>query len=189
MGDIQVLTGFLHSGVMREMILRFKFGGERHLGKELARLTLDSWAETPSMSDFLIPVPVSRKRFRERGYNQAALLAKAISRETGAVFENPLVRSSGESQIRVSGAERAENIRGKFSLSPGTTYKGRVWLIDDVMTTGATIAEIVSTLSDAGIHRVQPGVVCFRKISEESIIQSNMTSVDSQEVDHGETGI
>ncbi|MCD4707035.1 MAG: hypothetical protein K8S62_04775 [Candidatus Sabulitectum sp.] len=167
---IRVFTGFLHSGVMREMILRFKFGGERHLGRELARLTLDSWKETPSGNDTLFPVPISRKRLRERGYNQAALLAAGISRETGAALKDTLIRSGGESQIRVSGTGRVENIRGKFSVPPGTECRGRVWLIDDVMTTGATIAEIVSTLSDAGICQVQPGVVCFRKISKESII-------------------
>ncbi len=169
---IRVLTGFLHSGVMREMILRFKFGGERHLGRELARLALDSWKEIPSGDDTLFPVPISRNRLRERGYNQAALLAVAISRETGASFRESLVRSGGESQIGVSGSERVENISGKFSVSPGTGCTGRAWLIDDVMTTGATITEIVSTLSDAGIQQVQPAVVCFRKIREKSIIPS-----------------
>ncbi len=175
-GGIRVLTGFFHTGVVREMILRLKFGGERHLGRELARLALDSWKETPSGDDTIFPVPASRKRLRERGYNQAALLAAAISTETGAKFKDPLIRSSGESQIRVPGAGRAENIHGKFSVSQGTGCDGRLWLIDDVMTTGATITEIVSTLSDAGIHRVQPAVVCFRKISKESII--------SREVNH-----
>lgn len=169
-GGIRVLTGFFHSGVMREMILRFKFGGERHLGGELARLALDSWKEIPSSDDTIFPVPVSGSRLRERGYNQAALLAAAISRETGALFKEPLIRSGGESQIRVSGAGRIANISGKFSVQPGTDCKGKVWLIDDVMTTGATITEIVSTLSDAGIQQVQPAVVCFRKISKESII-------------------
>lgn len=169
-GGIRVLTAFLHAGVIREMMLRLKFGGERHLGCELARLSLDSWKEVPSKEDLVFPVPVSRKRLRERGYNQAALLAMAVAGETGAVYKDPMIRKRGESQINVPGASRAENIKGKFSVSSGAVCNRRVWLIDDVMTTGSTIAEIVSTLSDAGIHKVQPAVVCFREIDEESII-------------------
>ena len=169
-GGQHVFTGFLHAGVVREMILRFKFDGERHLNRELALLTLSVWREAPSASDTVIAVPVSRRRFRQRGYNQAGLLAKAICRETGAVYKNILVRKSGQSQIEVPGASRVDNIRGKFALKPGSELKGKVWLIDDVMTTGSTITEIVSTLSDAGISEVQPGVVCFRKLDEESII-------------------
>ncbi len=170
-GGVSVLTGFLHSGVVREMILRLKFGGERHLAGHLARLALDSWEKIPSREDTVFPVPVSARRLRERGYNQSALLASAISRETGAVFKDLLVRAGGESQIRVSGPGRKENIRGKFTVLPETGSHGRFWLIDDVMTTGATITEIVSTLSDAGFRQVLPAVVCFRKIEVESIVR------------------
>lgn len=170
-GEINVLTGFLHAGVVREMILRLKFGGERHLAGHLARLALDSWENIPSKEDTVFPVPVSGRRQRERGYNQSALLASAVSRETGAAFKELLVRTGGESQIRVSGAGRAENIRGKFTVLPGAESAGRFWLIDDVMTTGATITEIVSTLSDAGFRQLQPAVVCFRKSEIESIVR------------------
>jgi len=113
---------------------------------------------------------VSPARLRKRGYNQAALVASAVSRATGASFIQPLVRSGGESQIGVAGVARQGNVRGRFSVRSGTQCSGRVWLIDDVMTTGATITEIVSTMSDAGIRRVQPAVVCFRRIGEKSII-------------------
>lgn len=169
-GGIRVLTAFLHSGVVREMVLRLKFGGERKLAVTLAELALSSWKETPSTEDTVIPVPTSPGRLRERGYNQAALIASAVSRATGARFVQPLIRSGGESQIGVSKAARPGNVSGKFSVRSGTRCYGRVWLIDDVMTTGATITEIVSTLSDAGIRRVQPAVVCFRRTGEKSII-------------------
>jgi ComF family protein len=169
-GDTRVFTAFLHSGVVREMVLRLKFGGERKLAVTLAELALSSWKEIPSSEDTVVPVPASPGRHRERGYNQAALIASAVSRATGALFMQPLVRSGGESQIGVPGRARQGNVRGKFSVRSGTRCSGKVWLIDDVMTTGATITEIVSTLSDAGIRRVQPAVVCFRRIGEKSII-------------------
>ncbi len=169
-GDIKVFTAFHHSGVVREMILRFKFGGERYLASELAKLSLDSWPEIPGSDDTLFPVPVSSARRRERGYNQAALLASAVARETGSIVKKPLARSGGESQIKVRGPDRTENVKGKFSVLKGIEHTGRAWLIDDVMTTGSTIIEVVSALSDAGLKNVQPAVVCFREISEESII-------------------
>jgi ComF family protein len=169
-GDKRVLTAFLHSGVVREMILRLKFGGERHLATVLAELSLGSWKEMPSADDAVVPVPAFSGRLRKRGYNQAALIARAVSRITGASFSQPLARMQGESQIQVTGGARRDNVHGKFSVKSWAGCTGKIWLVDDVMTTGATIAEIVSTLSDAGIHEVQPAVVCFRKIAEKSII-------------------
>jgi len=169
-GETRVFTAFLHSGVVREMVLRLKFGGERKLAVTLAEMALSSWEQIPSSEDIVVPVPASPGRLRERGYNQAALIASAVSRATGASFIQPLIRSGGESQIGVSGVARPGNVSGKFSVRSGTRCSGKVWLIDDVMTTGATITEIVSTMSDAGIHRIQPAVVCFRRIGEKSII-------------------
>jgi competence protein ComFC len=169
-GGIRVLTAFLHSGVVREMVLRLKYKGEKHLSGELSRLALRSWIETPGECDTIIPVPASRERLRKRGYNQAALLASAVASRTGAFYRDILVRKDGDSQIGVSGTMRPENIRGKFAVERIPALKGRVWLIDDVMTTGATITELISTLSDKGVCEVQPAVVCFRKLALESII-------------------
>gem|GEM_PF-1992602 len=169
-GGTRVLTGFLHTGVVREMVLRLKYHGERHLSGKLAALALKSWEVSPVKGDTLIPVPSSRERLRKRGYNQAALLASAVAARTGAVSRNILVRERGESQTEISGARRIENVRGRFAMNGNHSFQGRVWLIDDVMTTGATITELVSTLSHHGIRDVLPAVVCFRKLAEESII-------------------
>ncbi len=166
-GTTEVFTGFFHSGVVREMVLRLKFGGERYLAGKLAKLALGSWEKIPEKGDFVFPVPASRSRFRSRGYNQAALLARSICKETGATLKSPIVRHDGQSQIKVSGVGRSKNIKGKFSISSKkVSYDGKIWLIDDVMTTGATITEILSVLSNGGIQQVQPAVICFRKISK-----------------------
>jgi len=173
-----VLTAFRHSGIPRELILRLKFSGERVLASSLARLSLLSWRRVPEKGDTIVPVPSARRRLRERGYNQAALIAGAVAGATGARLEKILTRRPGESQIGLSGRERIENIRGQFTLSGPAVFSGRTWLIDDVMTTGATITEISAVLEDAGIRRIIPAVVCFRNTEDESIIQG-------KEVDDG----
>ena len=167
-----VQAAFSHSGVIRELILRLKFGGEKYLALELVKLSLKSWKDTPSCNDTVIPVPSSPERVKERGYNQAALLARAVCRETGAKYADILRRQNGVSQIGKSGLERTENITGKFSLKSNSGLSGTVWLIDDVLTTGATLTEVLSVLSDEGINEVKPFVVCFQKLDDGVIIPS-----------------
>lgn len=168
---VPVLTAFLHKGIPRELVIRLKFNREKHLAGLLARLALLSWKEIPSACDRLVPIPVSSAKLRKRGFNQAALLASAIGRITGAEPDDILACRRGEPQVGLSAHERRKNIRGRFSLKRKTETDGTIWLIDDVMTTGATVSEAFAVLGDAGISRVRPAVVCFRKPSDESIIR------------------
>ncbi len=169
-GKVSVLAAFSHSGVIRELILRLKFGGEKHIALELVKLSLQTWKKLPSCNDTIVPVPASPERLRERGYNQAALLARAVCSQTGAKYMDILQRQNGVSQIGKSGIERSKNISGKFNLKSNPMLSGTVWLIDDVLTTGATLTEVLSVLSDEGINEVQPFVVCFQKLSNDIII-------------------
>ncbi len=173
-----VLVAFRHSGVPREMIIRLKFNGERKLAGPLARLSLDGWPMTPRRGDTLVPVPSTGKRIRERGYNQAALIAGHIAAATGASTGRMLKRIRGETQVGLTAGERKDNIRGNFVFSGFSGGSGRTWLIDDVMTTGATVSECLAVLEDAGLSEVVPAVVCFRKAGDESIIHG-------KEVDNG----
>lgn len=174
----RILTGFHHSGVLREMILRLKFGGERKLAGIIAELAVTGWKAVPRRGDIVIPVPSTAGRMRQRGYNQTRLIAGRVASLTGAVCMNLLLRSRGESQVGLSAEDRSENIKGKFSFAGKRALPNRTWLIDDVMTTGATILECIAVLEDAGVKNLTPAVVCFRKPEDESIIQV-------KEVNHG----
>ncbi len=138
-------SGFAFGGSMSRAILRLKYGHKRQLAPYLARMLIQH--DLPDMDfatcDLLIPVPLHRKRIAERGFNQSALLA----REIGAVLHIPtapdaLVRTrptSSQSRMQ-SRRQRAENLRGAFALRPGVRIAGkRVCIIDDVVTTGATL--------------------------------------------------
>lgn len=177
-GGRRVLTAFHHSGVPREMIIRMKFYGERKLAGPLARLALASWRRTPVPGDAIVPVPSTGGRIRTRGYNQTDLLAAQLASLTGAEVRRLLKRRGGATQIGLGAGERTRNIRGAFTAVRARRPGGSIWLLDDVMTTGATMTECASVLEAALDAGVLPAAVCFRKPEDESIIQG-------KEVYHG----
>jgi ComF family protein len=107
--------------------------------------------------DILVPVPLHRKRLRERGYNQSLELAKRITKMTGIPLEKKACKRVIDTKAQTSLAtaqERQENLKGAFQL---TRYKSdwqHIVLIDDVMTTGSTVTELAIVFKDAGIKRV-----------------------------------
>lgn len=143
----------------RRLVLDFKHGDltwpAPAFGRWLARAGVDLVAE----ADLAAAVPLHRSRLFARRYNQAAVLALALGRETGlAVQPDLLVRSRPTpSQGRMSPAARRRNVRGAFAVRPGAVgcVEGRrVLLIDDVLTTGATAEECARTLLRAGAAAV-----------------------------------
>lgn len=102
--------------------------------------------------ELLVPVPVSRSRMRSRGYNQAELLARQIAKLTGIELDTEILARKADSapQARATSIkERAENVKGAFSVN-GEVRELRIMLIDDVMTTGATLNACANALKDAG---------------------------------------
>ncbi|MEO5509130.1 MAG: phosphoribosyltransferase family protein [Longimicrobiales bacterium] len=101
-----------------------------------------------------IAVPTTRQRMRERGYNQADLLAQAYAKNTGLTHADWLVRTGARgTQTTLQPAARAANVAGAFALVRGAhevVRNAHVLLVDDVLTTGATAAECASTLGAAG---------------------------------------
>ena len=113
----------------------------------------------------LVPVPVHRSKLRQRGFNQAEILADIIGKETGIkVYKNLLLRTSDTTpQKELSPVERANNI--KQALSVGKIEDGlkNVLLIDDIYTTGATVEACTEVLLKAGLQKVYVGVICVGK--------------------------
>lgn len=99
----------------------------------------------------LVPVPLHPARRRRRGYNQAQLLAAALARRAGLRCEDCLRRTGSRSrQVGRGRAERIAGIAGRVELAPGATVPARAALVDDVATTGATLAACAEALRDAG---------------------------------------
>jgi len=149
----------MYDGPLRELIIRFKFRGDK-----LADIDLSRWliarceigaGGTPP--DVLVPVPLHHLRKKERGFNQAELLARKLSVKKGIPLVNMLERiRDTEPQTSLSPTRRRKNVSGAFELSGKMKADGkRILLIDDVMTTGATLAECSRVLKGAGAANVE----------------------------------
>jgi len=124
----------------------------RLLGQCLARVVCEQTAEMP---DVILPVPLHARRLRERGYNQALEIARAVSRETGVPIDRTSCARvlSTAPQAGLEQKARRRNVRGAFQVVrslPGS----HVAILDDVVTTGSTVSELTRILRKAGASRV-----------------------------------
>ena len=144
-------------GQAHKIIHDFKYGGAKWLAPYLAEYMLDSLMRERWDIDLIIPVPLFKKRERERGFNQSALLAREISNRLNIeCAEGVLIRKSETSYLaRMTRAERAKIIKGAFEVTDKSVVKGKsTLLVDDVLTTGSTADECATVLKKAKAERV-----------------------------------
>lgn len=146
-----------YESALQQAIHLFKFEKRKALAKHLARLTIDHIPNDCDLTDydFILPVPIHKKRLRERGFNQSTLLAKEIvkrAKSTKAqVVTDVLVRDRNTSpQSSLDREARQTNIIGAFGLRKKEIVRDkRILVLDDVFTTGATVREAVKMLWEA----------------------------------------
>ena len=141
------------------LVQALKFRGELAVAPLLAQVLCERIGRAAQV-DWLIPVPISRGRLRERGYNQSLEIARHVARAQRVELAPQLCRRVRDTaaQTDLPWAARAANVRGAFE-SCGALTGARVALLDDVMTTGATLGEIAATLKRAGASSVVNWVV------------------------------
>jgi len=161
-----IRSPFRFDGVMRQAIHQLKYKSLRALTGILAELLSDYLAANSVPGEVLVPVPLHRKRLRERGYNQSILLAEKLGELVGLpVVNDCLIRERhAPPQARASTVEeRRHNVAGAFACRDHRLQGKQVLLIDDVSTTGATLDACAAVIKSAGAASVW-GLVLAREI-------------------------
>jgi len=161
----RVTAAGTYGGALREAIHRFKYDGERALANELGTLVAACVASdlaTGVALDVVVPAVLHPERARSRGYDQAMLLAAVVAQRTALPLRLPLRRIRAVSpQVALDRAARAENLRGAYVAEAGALRGARVVLVDDVVTTGATLAAATGALRAAGARAVRSYVIAL----------------------------
>jgi ComF family protein len=157
-----VRSVFYFDGPVRDVLYRFKYDSLTALAAPLGELMADCWRARPWPADVVVPVPLHASRERERGYNQATLLARETVRSLEArqvptaLGERMLERRRATPpQVGLDGAQRRENVKGAFRAASDAVFGRRVLLIDDVCTTGATLEACAVALRESGARGVR----------------------------------
>ena len=147
---------YIFEGAARTLVHQVKYRFLHALARPMGERLADYLAQNPLPIDLLVPVPLHRRRQRERGFNQAELLCRVLAERSGIAIDRRSLRRRRNTphQMQVKDrAQRAANVRGAFICAGGFTGR-RVLLIDDVLTSGATLRACASSLRAAGAASV-----------------------------------
>lgn len=153
----KIYAPFVYEGVIKQIILEGKFKQKFFYFEKLFNLVKTDIAELSVFSDYdlIIPVPVSNKRLLERGYNQSVIIAKQLSKLIKKPVKPNMLLKDKETQPQTNfGREdRFTNVKGVFSLK-NTLNSVKVILVDDIVTTTATVREASKTLKKGGADEI-----------------------------------
>ena len=158
----QTHAAFVYAPPLDRLLPRLKFHSDLAAGALLSALMLETFGgcDPPQC---LVPIPLGHTRLRQRGFDQAFELARPLARATGIRLRTDLLQRRHDTapQTRLDRAQRRRNVRYAFAVQAGTEVPAHVTLVDDVMTTGATLHAAARALRRAGVARVDAWV-CAR---------------------------
>ncbi len=153
-----VRAPYRYAGAIRQAILALKYGGIKAGAPQLGDLLAGYLDANPLPGEIVAPVPMHRRRLRERGYNQAELLARRVANHSALRYERDLLFRTRpvEPQAGIgSAAQRAVNVSGSIGVLSGLDVSGAsVILVDDVATTGSTLESCAAALKESGAASV-----------------------------------
>lgn len=158
-------SALIYNDVARSLVSRLKYGDRPELARFCARLMAQAGHELLDNDAVLVPVPLHLTRQFSRRYNQSGELARALGRLTGVAVDQGLVtrRKKTRQQVGLSGDARRRNVAGAFAVRDVVHLSGRrAVIVDDVITTGATVKAVARALRGAGVERVD--VLSFARV-------------------------
>lgn len=159
---VSVNSATRYAGAAKGLIWSLKFDRAQAAADIAGRLLAVRYGRQLDGDVLVVPVPTASKRIRKRGYDQAVLIARSFARHAGCKYAPLLVRYGAQEQIGASRQQRHDQLRGVFSLKkPGAVSGARIILIDDVLTTGATMEEAAALLKAHGAAAV--GALVFAR--------------------------
>lgn len=163
-GGYKCVSPFPYDGIFRKAVCRFKFGGGAGYSKQLSFTIADSVLEKfdPNCFDIITCVPMHKKRLKQRGYNQAELLAKECSQILKIPYSDLLEKyKENLEQHSIKASQRADNVRGVYKAVDKSAVKDKnILIIDDIITTGNTLGECAKMLMESGCKSVTCAVLC-----------------------------
>lgn len=154
----KLLYCFKYEGNSRKIILNYKFKEKSYLYKTFVNFLLKDkiFFNFIKNYDTIVPIPVSRKRKKERGYNQSELIAKEISNKMQIQYNNVLIKSRNIiEQSKLNKEDRQKNIKGVYDLKNKEIIKNKkVILLDDIYTTGSTVNEASKILKQGNVKTI-----------------------------------
>jgi competence protein ComFC len=164
----QIFCACRYGDVIKKAVVGMKYSGKGFLGKPLSWVTYKGVNRSLDFSkfDFICAVPSSRVKLRERGFNQAELLAQGLSSHCGVPYKKDVLRKSRDmtSQSLLNIEQRLKSVSGTFEFNPSCNISGKnIILLDDVLTTGATIIECAKILIEMGAAKVAAVVLATGK--------------------------
>jgi ComF family protein len=164
-----------HTGSMRTLVHALKFHDRHDVRRLLGRWLVEAGRELLADAEIVVPVPLARRRLLARRFNQAAVLAREVSRLTGLGYEPQLLARTRAtaSQVGLSRGQRRRNVAGAFAvprrLAPRAEGR-KILLVDDVITTGSTVGACARALRRAGAARVD--VLALALVTDRALIPS-----------------
>ena len=162
----ELITMFKYEGIIRKIILDYKFNEKSYTYLTFTKFILKNKNvfEKIKSYDTIIPVPISKKRYKERGYNQSYLIAKEIAKNTDLeILNNCLIKTMNIiEQSKLNKEERKINIQGVYEIKNSALIKNKkILLIDDIYTTGSTVNECSKILNKEKTNKI--GVLTIAK--------------------------
>lgn len=162
---IQMRAPLLYVEPASRLIHRLKYEGYFALSEPLSGCLIEGWPAWKQSPDLILPIPLHPRRQRQRGYNQSERLARPLAEVLAIPFDSTALRRTRHTvpQVGLGPAERADNVRGAFAADDQAVAGRHILLIDDVLTTGATMTAAADALLAAGAQSVS--AYCLARVS------------------------